>query len=131
MQDERKNLYEKLQKSAPQPGNETTEEEVQETSGAPQDDHHVQTTAVPTGASTPDTPLARELVKLKAEQARLKEIASSFTVSHVLPTETVPGQSQQLAAAVQDTEGNCTEEVQADEEEGLQEQRELEMESVD
>lgn len=127
MQDERKNLYEKLQKSAPQPGSETTEEEVQETSGAPQDDRHVQSAAAPTGASTPDTPLARELVKLKAEQARLKEIASSFTVSHVLPTETVPSHSQQL----QDTEGNCTEVVQEDEEEGFQKQRELEMESVD
>lgn len=128
MQEERKSLYEKLQKAAPQPGSEAAEEEVEETPGAPQD-NPVQNPAAPAGASTPETPLARELVKLKAEQARLKEIAGSFTVSHVLPAETVPSQSQQLPDDVRDTEHSCTEEIQEDE--GLQKQRELEMESVD
>lgn len=126
MQDERKSLYEKLQKAAPQPGSEAAEEEVEETPEAPQDN---QNPAAPAGASTPETPLARELVKLKAEQARLKEIASSFTVSHVLPAETVPSQSQQLLDGVQETEHSCTEEIQEDE--GFQKQTELEMESVD
>lgn len=128
MQDERKSLYEKLQKAAPQPGSEAAEEEGEETPEAPQD-NPVQNPAATAGASTPETPLSRELVKLKAEQARLKELASSFTVSHVLPAGTVPSQSQQLLDGVQDTEHNCTEEIQEDE--GFQKQRELEMESVD
>lgn len=133
LQDERKKLYEKLQNAAPQPGSsrpaeeEREEEEVQETSGPAPDDLPGQNPAAPAGASTPETPLATELVKLKAEQARLKEIASSFTVSHVLPTETVFSQSQQLSDGVQ----NCTEEVREDQDEGYQKQRELEMESVD
>eukprot|EP00066_Takifugu_rubripes_P023760 XP_011613026.1 PREDICTED: beta-taxilin-like [Takifugu rubripes] len=127
LQEERKSLYEKLQKAAPQPGSEAAEEG-EETPEAPQD-NPVQNPAAPAGASTPETPLARELVKLKAEQARLKEIASSFTVSHVLPAETAPSQSQQLLHGAQDTEHSSTEEIQEDE--GFQKQRELEMESVD
>lgn len=131
LQDERKNLYEKLQKAAPQPestGSEAAEEEVKEASAAPQDDRPIRDTAAPAGAATAESPLARELVKLKAQQARLREIASSFTVSHVLPADTVLSQSQQLSDGVQD---NCTEEIQEDTGEGYQKQRELEMESVD
>lgn len=134
LQDERRNLYEKLQKAAPQPestGSEAAEEEVKEASAAPQDDRPVQDTAAPAGAAAPESPLARELVKLKAEQARLKEIASSFTVSHVLPAESVLSQSQQLSDGVQEAEDSCTEEIQEDTDEGHQKQRELEMESVD
>lgn len=137
LQDERRNLYEKLQKAAeaaPQPestGSEAAEEEVKEASAAPQDDHPVQDTAAPAGAAAPESPLAGELVKLKAEQARLKEIASSFTVSHVLPAESVLSQSQQLSDGVQEAEDSCTEEIQEDTDEGHQKQRELEMESVD
>lgn len=104
---------------------------MQETPEAPQDDHPVQNPAAPAATSTPETPLARELVKLKAEQARLQEIASSFTVSHVLPAETVPSQSQQLPDGVQYTEDKCTEENQEQNDEEFQKQRELEMESVD
>lgn len=134
LQDERRNLYEKLQKAAPQPestGSEAAAGEVKEASAAPPDDRPVQDTAAPAGAAAPESPLARELVKLKAEQARLKEIASIFTVSHVLPAESVLGQSQQLSDGVQEAEDSCTEEIQEDTDEGHQKQRELEMESVD
>lgn len=135
LQDERRNLYEKLQRAAPQPestASEAAEEEVvKEASAAPPDDRPVQDTAAPAGAAAPESPLARELVKLKAEQARLKEIASSFTVSHVLPAESVLGQSQQLSDGVQEAEDSCTEETQEDTDGGHQKQRELEMESVD
>lgn len=130
LQDERKNLYEKLQKAAPQPqssGSEAAEEEVTEASAAPPD---VRGPAAPAGAPSPGSPLARELVKVKAEQARLKEIASAFTVSHVLPAETVPSQSQRLSDGVQQTD-NSTEEVEEDTDGGEHQRRELEMESVD
>lgn len=131
LQDERKNLYEKLQKAAPPAEStgseaaeeEAKEEEAKEASAAPQDDPLVQDTAAPAGAATPESPLARELVRLKAEQARLKEIASSFTVSHVLPAETVLSQPQQLSDGGQEPEESL--------DEGYQKQRELEMESVD
>lgn len=131
MQDERKKLYEKLQKAAAQgqsPGSKAEEEEVQEAPAAPPDDRPPQD---PAGAAAPESPLARELVKLKAEQARLKEVAGSFTVSHVLPAETVLSRSQRLSDGVQETEDSCTEEVQRDTQEECQKQRELDMESVD
>lgn len=133
LQDERKNLYDKLQKAAPQPDSKAAEEEevVEEALKAPHEHHPAHDTPAPPEASAPETPLARELVKLKAEQVRLKEIASAFTVSHVLPAETVPGQSQRLSDGVQDTEERRTEEVQEDQGEAYQQQRELEMESVD
>lgn len=134
LQDERKKLYEKLQKAAPQPestGSEAAAEEVKEASAAPEDDPPVQGAAAPAGTATPESPAARELVKLKAEQARLKQIAGSFTVSHVLPADAVLGQSQQLCDGGPETRDNCTEETQEDTDEGYQKQRELEMESVD
>lgn len=111
LQDERRNLYEKLQKAAPPPestGGEAAEEEAQEASAAPPDDPPVQE----------ESPQASELLKLKAQQARLKEIASSFTISHVL------SQPQQLPDGAQEPE-------EESQEEGYQKQRELEMESVD
>lgn len=131
LQDERKNLYEKLQKAASQPestNSQAAEEEVKEASADPQDHRPVQDT---TGAPATDSSLARELVKLKAEQARLKDIASSFIVSHVLPADTVVSQSQQLSDGAQETEDNRKEDIQEDTDEGHQKQRELEMESVD
>lgn len=132
LQDERRNLYEKLQKAAPQPeSSEAAEEEAKEASAAPQDDPPVRDSAAPAGAPTPESPLAKELVKLKAEQARLKQIASSFTVSHVLPAETALSQSQQLSDGVRETGDTRTEEVREDTDEEFQRQRELEMESVD
>lgn len=134
LQDERKNLYEKLQKAASQPESTDSQaaeeevEEVKEASADPQDHRPVQDT---TGAPAANSSLARELVKLKAEQARLKDIASSFTVSHVLPADPVLSQSQQLSDGAQDTEDKRKEDVQEDTDEEYQKQRELEMESVD
>lgn len=131
LQNERKNLYEKLQKDASQPestNSQAAEEEVKEASADPQDHRPVHDT---TGAPATDSSLARELVKLKAEKARLKDIASSFTVSHVLPADTVLSQSQQLSDGAQETEENRKEDIQEDTDEGYQKQRELEMESVD
>lgn len=147
LQEERKSLFEKVQGAVSQPDSNTTEptqEEVPEELGTPEvpkDDHPVQNTAAPDSAapaSTPtlETPLTRELDKLKSQQARLKEIASSFTISHVIPTETVVSQSQELSEGPQEPEENHIEEsngehLQEVKEEGYQNQRDLEMESVD
>lgn len=136
LQDERKNLYEKLQKAAAQPesgGREAAaEEEVEEACAAPEGDQPVQESPAPAGEPAHQSPLARELVRLRAEQARLKEIASSFTVSHVPPEEPVlPVQSQRLSGGVQQTEEDRAADVQEDTDAGLQKRRELEMESVD
>ncbi|XP_047467037.1 taxilin beta b [Mugil cephalus] len=141
LQEERKSLYEKVQGGGSQPdanAAEPAEKEGSEVQEAAKDQEKeikpVQNTAAAAPAATPavTTPLAEELAKLKAEQARLKEIASSFTISHVIPTETSPD-SHGLSEDVQQPEENHIEEgerqeVHGDEE---QEQRNLEMESVD
>lgn len=144
MQDERKSLYEKVQGAERQPDSHTSEPteqgggevQVQETPRVPEEDHPVQSTAAPAGTPTLETPLTKELAKLKTEQALLKEIAGSFTISHVIPAETVVSQSQGLSEGVGGPEENHTEEskggqLQGVEEDGYQEQRDLEMESVD
>lgn len=112
-----------------------------ETPKVPKDEHPVQNTAAPasaapSGTPTLETPLTKELAKLKTEQAHLKEIAGSFTVSHFVPTETAISQSKGLSEGVQDPEKNHIEEsngehLQEVKEDGNQEQRDLEMESVD
>lgn len=138
LQEERKNLYEKVQGAGRQSESNTCEPtetegpEIQETPKVPKDDHTVQNIATP----TLETPLTKELANLKSEQARLKEIASSFTISHVIPTETVVGQSQGLSEGVQQPEQNHNEKSNGEHfkevvEEEYQEQRDLEMESVD
>lgn len=109
---------------------------LQETPRVPEEDQPVQSPAAPAGTPTPETPLTKELAKLKTEQALLKEIASSFTISHVIPAETVVSQPQGLSEGVRGPEENHTEEskggqLQDVEEDGDQEQRDLEMESVD
>lgn len=115
--------------------------EVQETHENAKEDPFIQNTAAPTtaapaGTLTLETPLTKELDKLKAEQTRLKEIASSFIVSHVIPTETVNSQSQGLPEGDQEPQKNHTEDsngehLQDVQDDGYQEQRDLEMESVD
>ncbi|XP_071353584.1 taxilin beta b [Trachinotus anak] len=147
LQEERKSLYDKMQGAGGQPAvniAEPTDEkvpEVQETPKNPEDNHPVQkteapATAAPTGNPTLETPLTKELANLKAEQARLKEIASSFTISHIIPTETVASQSQGHSEGIQGPEENHIQEsngehLQEAKEDGYQEQRDLEMESVD
>eukprot|EP00064_Thunnus_orientalis_P016835 superscaffoldBa00003425_g16907 len=143
LQEERKSLYEKVQGAGGHPdvnAAEPTEKEgaeEQDTPKDPKDDHPVQNTAAPAGTPTLDTPLTKELAKLKAEQSRLKEIAGSFSISHVIPTDTVvASQSQGLSEGVQEPEKNHIEasngeHLQEAKEDGNQERRDLEMESVD
>ncbi|XP_053700731.1 taxilin beta b [Synchiropus splendidus] len=68
-----------------------------------------------------ETPLTQELAKLKSEQELLKEIATSFKISHMVPTEAERSEGP--------SQGDPTEQVDGGEE--LQAQRDLEMESVD
>ncbi|XP_054469651.1 taxilin beta b [Anoplopoma fimbria] len=152
LQEERKTLFEKVQGAGTQPhinSAEPTEKEGPEelvTPEVPKDADPVQETeapasAAPAGKPTPQTPMTKELDKLKAEQSRLKEIAGSFTISHVLPTETAVSQSQELSEGVQEPEENHTGENHIEEtngehlpeveDDGCQGERDLEMESVD
>uniref|UniRef100_A0A3Q3REZ9 Taxilin beta b n=2 Tax=Mastacembelus armatus TaxID=205130 RepID=A0A3Q3REZ9_9TELE len=134
LQEERKNLYEKVQGAGSPPDINTAKPtEVEETQKEPKDDHLVPNTAAPATAApaatlTLETPLTKELAKLKAEKARLNEIAGSFTISHV---ETV-SQTQGLQEPEENhTEESNSEHPQEAKEDGDQEQRDLEMESVD
>ncbi|KAM9842278.1 taxilin beta b [Aulostomus maculatus] len=141
LQEERKNLYEKVQGAGGHP--EVTTAAAAEAAEAgedtPKEDPPVQTTtasdsSAPAASQMLDTPLTKELAKLKAEQELLKEIASSFTISHVAPTDTAAHQSQGLTATVQEPAENHIDQsngVQEADERGNQEQRDLEIESVD
>lgn len=143
LQEERKSLYEKVQGAGGHPNvnaaapTEKEDAEVQDTTKDPKDDHQVENTAAPAETPTLNTPLTKELAQLKAEQTRLKEIAGSFTISHVIPTDTeVTSQSQGLSEGVQEPaenhiEASNSEHLQEAKEDGNQEQRDLEMESVD
>ncbi|XP_058470922.1 taxilin beta b [Solea solea] len=134
LQEERKSLYEKMQGTGSQQDVSTAEPtekevpEVKETAENAEDDHPVQKNDAP--ATVAPTPLSKELTKLKAEQARLKEIASSFTISHVIATETAESQSQGPSEGVHIEKSNG-EHLQEEEKAGVQDQRDLEMESVD
>ncbi|XP_029982738.1 taxilin beta b [Sphaeramia orbicularis] len=135
LQEERKGLYDKLQKGDTHPDQE--EAEVQETpTEAPTQATSTPSTAA-AAAPTPavETPLTRELAKLKAEQARLKEIASSFTISHVMPKDTETSQSQGLsttdAQEAEEINGKTNGEDILSVQDGVQQQRDLEMEAVD
>ncbi|XP_026195226.1 taxilin beta b [Anabas testudineus] len=134
LQEERKNLYVKVQGAGSPDINsvEPTVPEVQETSSDAKDDNSIQNTAAPAGTPTLETPLTKELEKLKAEQSRLKEIACSS----IIPTETVISQSQGLPEGDQEPQKNHievsnSEHLQDVHDDGYQEQRDLEMESVD
>ncbi|XP_041828398.1 taxilin beta b [Melanotaenia boesemani] len=140
LQEERKNLHEKVQKAQPDinPAEPTQKEdtEVPEDLKKPKEDHPALNSAPPAsaGAATPTAPLTEKLAKLKAEQALLKEIAGSFTISHAVPTETSTCQPHGLTEGIQGQEDNHTEDSEQHQEvheDGYQEQRDLEMESVD
>lgn len=97
----------------------------------PNEDRSIQKTAAPapsSGTPTLTTPLTEELVKLKAEQALLKEVVSSFTISHIAPIET--GASQTHGPS-EEPEESHTEQSDHREDDGYQKQKDLEMESVD
>lgn len=142
LQEERKSLYDKVQGAGDKPDGKTSEPtekeepEVLPTPEVPKDDRPVQSTAASAATPTIETPLAKELAKLKSEQARLQEIAGSFTISHIIPTETDVSQSQGLSEGVQEPEENHIQESNGEhpqeaQEDGEQEQRDLEMQSVD
>ncbi|KAM9354041.1 taxilin beta b [Pholidichthys leucotaenia] len=140
LQEERKSLYTKVQQDSGQltdTAAESSEKEApkeQETPKDPEEDQSVHTTSpVSAETSAPTSPLTEVLAKLKAEQALLKEVASSFTISHVVPTETEASQSQACSDPSQEPEENQIKESdqQQVQEEGSQQQRDLEMESVD
>ncbi|XP_068436319.1 taxilin beta b [Clinocottus analis] len=141
LQEERKGLYEKVQGAGSQPHvNGAGPTEKLETPEVPKDADPVKETAAPAVAApaetpAPKTPLTKELAHLKAEQSRLKEIAGSFTISHVVPTETVVSRSQGPSEGVQEPENHIEEtngeHLQEVGEDGSQKQRDLEMESVD
>ncbi|MEQ2197293.1 hypothetical protein XENOCAPTIV_027236, partial [Xenoophorus captivus] len=79
------------------------------------------------------TPLTEALAKLKAEQALLKEIAGSFTISHTATTESADTQSHGLSGGIQEPEEKQAEESEHQDvhEDQNQEHRDREMESVD
>lgn len=144
LQEERKSLYEKVQGAASGPTEKQESEaqevqDVQENPKVARDECPVQTNPAPAKTPAAETPLSKELAKLKSEQALLKEIAGSFTISHVVPTETVACQSQGLAQAVKEVEenhaaksnGEALQETEGEEGMEAQKQRELEMEAVD
>lgn len=91
LQEERKALNQKLQEVHGDSGTESTEtrkekdtsEVLETTTEKPKEIPSVTPTA-PTVPAPVESPLAKELAKLKAEQARVQEIANSFTISHVM-----------------------------------------------
>ncbi|KAI3367154.1 hypothetical protein L3Q82_008211 [Scortum barcoo] len=113
LQEERKSLYEKVQGAGSPPDSNATESTEKEGPKEPESltvTKEAPASAAPAGTPTLETPLTRELAKLKTEQALLKEIASSFTISHVVPTETVVSESQGLSEGAQEPEENHIEE---------------------
>ncbi|KAM8914412.1 taxilin beta b [Spinachia spinachia] len=143
LQEERKTLYGKVQGAESQPHNSAEPKEKEapeelETPKVPEDKDGVHKTASPASAAaeSPETPMIKELAQLKAEQSRLKEIAGSFTISHVTPTDTVASRSRGLSEGAQEPQQNHRGEINGEhlqevEQDGCQEQRDLEMESVD
>lgn len=150
LQDERKTLYEKLQKSQP-PTTDTTvttetlsTETVGETEATEEkavaQDAPTQPTCVP---PQPETPLTHELASLKAEKDRLQELAACFTISRHLPPEAYEDDSGEVSESTDvthdeqqdsgldaDIQQNFTQETDTLSEEH-QDIRDKEMESVD
>ncbi|KAM9777291.1 taxilin beta b [Neosynchiropus ocellatus] len=67
------------------------------------------------------TPLTQQLAQLKAEQELLKEMATSFKISHMVPSEAGPSEGPSQGDPAEHADGG----------EELQALRDLEMESVD
>ena len=158
LQEERKTLYQKVQEASGHPdvssASEPTEKEsptVLETAVEKPNEEQ----AKPSTEAPPETPktspveilLTKELSKLKSEQSLLQELASSFRISHMIPEELL-AQEWEHTEVVQDSEeqhhsescsGDQTQEITFPEngtkedgtDDGIQEQRDLEMEMVD
>ncbi|XP_012727763.2 taxilin beta b [Fundulus heteroclitus] len=139
LQEQRKSLSEKVQGAQPDVHNPEQEQregsEVQEAPRDQKEDDLAQNTGNPVSAGAPalSSPLTEALAKLKAEQALLKEIAGSFTISHTAPTESADSQSQGLSGSIQEPEEKPAEESKNQDahEYQNQEQRDREMETVD
>lgn len=145
LQEERRSLYEKVQGAGGQPeGNASDptgkqvseaqqEQEVGKNSKADEDQSGPAPCKTPAAAAevVAETPLSKELAKLRSEQARLKEIANAFTVSHVVATEADDSESQGLPGGTQQEEEQTGSKGQHELDSGEQKQRDLEMESVD
>ncbi|XP_014916404.1 taxilin beta b [Poecilia latipinna] len=139
LQEQRKNLSKQVQGA--QPDKHTDEQAQKEGGDVPEaatdqkEDHPAQDTGNPASAESPvqTTPLTEALAKLKAEQALLKEIAGSFTISHTTPTESADSQSHGLSEGIEGPEEKQGEESKHQDvhEDQNQEQRDREMESVD
>ncbi|XP_028294646.1 taxilin beta b [Gouania willdenowi] len=131
LQEERKSLYEKVQGAAAHTDGDPV---IQEMPEHPEKEP-VQSPAPLTQTDTLTTPLTDELTKLKVEQNLLKEIASSFLISHVVPTETGVAQLpvHELSEDIQEPEENHIHQSKLQElhDDGTQKQRDLELESVD
>lgn len=136
LQEERKSLYAKVHGAGSQPEDKSADPSEkggsEKTPEDPNENQPIQNTgaAAPTGTPTLTSPLTEEMAKLKAEQALLKEVASSFTISHIASTETGTSQSHE---PTKEPEENHIEQSEHQEvhEDGYQQQRDLEMESVD
>ncbi|XP_032403114.1 taxilin beta b isoform X2 [Xiphophorus hellerii] len=139
LQEQRKNLSEQVQGA--QPDKHPYEQEQKEGGEVPEiptgqkEDHPAQDTGNPASAESlaQTTPLTQALAKLKAEQALLKEIAGSFTISHTAPTESADSQSHGLSEGIEGPKEKQAEESKHQDvhEDQSQEQRDREMESVD
>ncbi|KTG03777.1 hypothetical protein cypCar_00007820 [Cyprinus carpio] len=155
LQDERKSLYQKLHGSQ-QPGAEDSAaaepvntEETKEEVAVPKEEVTVSTEAVTQDPNVPiestcqspadPTPLTKELANLKAEKARLQELATAFTIHRHMPPEAYED-SNSCAESTDTTEGEqqvdtefiFTEETVTDTlSEEHQELRDKDMQSVD
>ncbi|MEQ2305992.1 hypothetical protein AMECASPLE_003554 [Ameca splendens] len=138
LQEQRKSLSEMVQGAQPDIHDpEQVLKKGSEVQEAPKDQNEepAQNTGSLTSAGAPalTSPLTEALAKLKAEQALLKEIAGSFTISHTATTESADTQSHGLSGGIQEPEEKQAEESEHQDvhEDQNQEQRDREMESVD
>ncbi|XP_056623638.1 taxilin beta b isoform X2 [Triplophysa dalaica] len=148
LQDERKTMHEKLQKSTADTtvtsetvgDAEATEEKVEPSTEAVTQDDPAQPTC---SSPAPETPLTHELASLKTQKARLQELAASFTIQRHLQFEAYEDDScefsestdvtldeQQDSEADAEIQQNFTQEADTLSEEH-QEIRDKDMESVD
>ncbi|XP_030629668.1 taxilin beta b [Chanos chanos] len=151
LQEERKSLYQKLNEPH-QSDAEAVSVTAESTAEVPQEPA---TSEKPLSETTvSETPLSRELASLKAQQSRLQEIATAFTISHSTDelaitaessqdsetcghsesTDTAPDQLESPEPNIDLERQNSTEEITVPTEilsDELQEERDKEMETVD
>lgn len=148
LQEERKSLIQKAQDGGNQPAataavepKEKETPEVEQTLAEKPDEVQVvpSPTAAPTVASletikavpTVETPLTKELANLKAEQARLQEIATSFTISHTIQMDEDSHGLSDGSEVTEEIHIEGSDASQEAERDAFQVQRDNEMETVD